>query len=241
MKRPGSMPPPSVWGGCAATIVFSWSLFAMSGRPTPAQQIQAASAQPVRVASKGLSILPLALPSVPQIGPKLVGAGAVGIAGQGSSMAISADGNTAIVGGAFDRGGHAAAWIWVRGSGGWTQQGPKLVATDAAGGPERGSSVSISGNGRMAALGWVGDGYGAGAVWIWKWNAGTWVQDGPKLTGSGGVGLSSQAHRYHSPRTATHLRLADPLTAGTPEQCGYGLGAVQHGSSRARSWWVQAT
>jgi hypothetical protein len=44
-------------------------------------------------------------------GSKLVGTGAVGIAQQGYSVALSADGNTAIVGGDFDNIGAGATWV----------------------------------------------------------------------------------------------------------------------------------
>jgi len=62
-----------------------------------------------------------------QQGGKLVGTGAVGGAFQGSSVSLSSDGNTAIVGGYGDSGFVGAAWIWTRSSGVWTQQGSKLV------------------------------------------------------------------------------------------------------------------
>src|ERR1700704_4958845 len=75
--------------------------------------------------------------------PKLVGAAAVGPAGQGISLALSADGNTAIVGGSQDNGSIGAAWIWTRNAGTWTQQGAKLVAADAAGQAAQGISVAI--------------------------------------------------------------------------------------------------
>ena len=45
---------------------------------------------------------------------KLVGSGAVGNAGQGSSVALSADGNTALVGGSADVGLAGAAWVFGR-------------------------------------------------------------------------------------------------------------------------------
>src|SRR5262249_21970007 len=47
-----------------------------------------------------------------QQGDKLVGTGGVGIGGQGRSVALSADGNTAIVGGSFDNGLVGAAWVY---------------------------------------------------------------------------------------------------------------------------------
>jgi len=47
-----------------------------------------------------------------QQGSKLIGTGAVGNAEQGESVAISADGNTAIWGGNQDNGGIGAAWVF---------------------------------------------------------------------------------------------------------------------------------
>ena len=49
-----------------------------------------------------------------QQGGKLVGSGAMGAAGQGVSVALSADGNTAIVGGLFDNSSVGAAWVYVQ-------------------------------------------------------------------------------------------------------------------------------
>jgi hypothetical protein len=49
-----------------------------------------------------------------QQGSKLVGSGAVGAAEQGSSVALSADGNTAIVGGSGDNSYTGAAWVFVQ-------------------------------------------------------------------------------------------------------------------------------
>src|SRR5262249_25981273 len=74
----------------------------------------------------------LAQPFVQQ-GPKLVGTAAVGSAGQGSAVAVSADGNTAIVGGPDDDALAGAAWVFTRSNGVWTQQGTKLLGTPAPG------------------------------------------------------------------------------------------------------------
>jgi hypothetical protein len=70
-----------------------------------------------------------------QHGNKLVGTGAAGPAGQGWSVALSGDGNTAIVGGWRDKGGIGAAWVFTRSHGAWTQQGNKLVGIGAEGPP----------------------------------------------------------------------------------------------------------
>jgi hypothetical protein len=49
-----------------------------------------------------------------QQGSKLVGTGEVGDAFQGNSVALSADGNTAIMGGYQDNSGTGAAWVFVQ-------------------------------------------------------------------------------------------------------------------------------
>ena len=47
-----------------------------------------------------------------QQGAKLVGTGAVGVANQGISVSLSADGNTAMVGGSSDNVNAGAAWVF---------------------------------------------------------------------------------------------------------------------------------
>jgi hypothetical protein len=110
--------------------------------------------------------------------PKLVGTGAVGSTNQGMSVALSADGNTAI--------------------GVWTQQGKKLVGSDAVGSARQGMSVALSADGNTAILGGPGDnpwarsvpfGLGAaGAAWVFTRSAGVWTQQGNKLVSTGAVG-----------------------------------------------------
>jgi hypothetical protein len=48
---------------------------------------------------------------------------------QGTSVAISGDGNTAIVGGIYDNSNAGAAWVYTRSGGVWSQQGSELVGT----------------------------------------------------------------------------------------------------------------
>ena len=93
----------------------------------------------------------------------MVGNGAAGPASQGWSVALSADGNTAVVGGPDDNlspdntGGVGAAWIFTRGGGTWSQQGNKLVGTGAVGNSQQGFSVAISGDGNTVIVGGPGD------------------------------------------------------------------------------------
>jgi hypothetical protein len=127
-----------------------------------------------------------------QQGGKLVGADAVGAAWQGNAVAISADGNTAIVGGYFDDTWTGAAWVYARNGGVWSQQGGKLVGTDAIGAAEQGASVAISADGNTAVVGGFNDGSGVGAAWVYTRSGGVWLQQGGKLVGKGAIGSSAQ-------------------------------------------------
>ncbi len=127
-----------------------------------------------------------------QQGAKLVGTGAVGTAAQGSWVAVSADGNTAIVGGPGDNGGIGAAWVFTRSGGVWSQQGSKLVGTGAVGRTDQGSGVAISADGNTALVGATADNNGIGAVWVFTRNGGVWTQQGAKLVGTGTMGIAQQ-------------------------------------------------
>ena len=127
-----------------------------------------------------------------QQGSKLVGTGAVGAAWQGNSVAVSADGNTAIVGGYNDNSGSGSAWVFTRSGGIWTQQGSKLVGTGAADPAWQGSYVALSADGNTAIVGGVSDSNHVGAAWIYTRNGGTWSQQGSKLVGTGAVGAAQQ-------------------------------------------------
>jgi hypothetical protein len=62
----------------------------------------------------------LAVAQFTQQGPKLVGTGASGAAARGFSVTLSADGNTAVVGGPVDNSFAGAAWVFTRSGGVWT-------------------------------------------------------------------------------------------------------------------------
>ena len=132
-----------------------------------------------------------------QQGNKLVGTGGElnGYAvGQGSSTALSADGNTAIVGGYFDNSNLGAAWVFTRAGGVWTQQGNKLVGNDVVPGtnPSQGFAVAISADGNTAIVGAPGDNGGSGAALVYTRTGGVWSQQGSKLVGTGAVGNAQQ-------------------------------------------------
>jgi hypothetical protein len=129
-----------------------------------------------------------------QQGSKLVGTGAVGSAYQGHSVALSADGNTAIVGGYFDSSGAGATWIFTRSSGVWSQQGSKLVGTGVLGTAEQGYSVALSTDGNTAIVGGYSDSSYAGAAWVFTRSSGVWSQQGSKLVGTGALGSAEQGY-----------------------------------------------
>jgi hypothetical protein len=126
---------------------------------------------------------------------KLVGTGAVLVNGvgafEGFSVALSADGNTAIVGGSTDDNEVGAAWVFTRSSGVWSQQGPKLVGTGAAARSEQGYSVSVSGDGNTAMVGGPLDNSSSGAAWVYTRTGGRWRQQA-KLVGVGAVNAAEQ-------------------------------------------------
>ena len=144
-----------------------------------------------------------------QQGGELLGTGEVGFPQQGFAVALSSDGNTALLGAPFDSrlpvnctefgNSYAAgvpvgaAWVFTRSNGKWTQQGGKLTGTGASGYPGYGNRVALSGDGNLALLGGPNDANtngacgttGVGAVWVFARRNGTWTQQGGKLVGSG--------------------------------------------------------
>ena len=134
-----------------------------------------------------------------QQGDKLVGTGYVGTPEQGVSVAISADGNTAIVGGYYDNSHTGAAWVYTRSDGVWSQQGTKLVANDAVGHAQEGVSVALAADGNTAIVGGWCDNGDAGAAWVYTRTDGVWSQQGNKLVGTGAVGGAIQVPRPGCP------------------------------------------
>ncbi|HJT73643.1 MAG TPA: cadherin-like beta sandwich domain-containing protein, partial [Chitinophaga sp.] len=131
-----------------------------------------------------------------QQGNKLIGTGNAGDANQGSAVSLSADGNTAILGGTQDNGGIGAAWIFTRSGSTWTQQGNKLAGTGNVGNSEQGTSVSLSANGNTAIVGGIGDNNRVGAAWVFVRSGTSWSQQGSKFVGtdaSAGVGWEGRS------------------------------------------------
>lgn len=145
---------------------------------------------------------------------KLVGSGSSAGSWQGYSVALSSDGQTAMMGGHWDASGDGAAWVFTKTSPGvWTQQGNKLVRTTR----HFGKSVALSANGNTAIIGAYGDsGYKGSAFVFVRSGAGDWSEQS-KLIGDGdavsqqgySVGVSSDGN------TAVFGGDADRASAGS--------------------------
>jgi uncharacterized protein (TIGR03437 family) len=137
-----------------------------------------------------------------QQGAKLVGTGAVVLpnavtkapvnAVQGFSVALSGDGNTALIGGPGDNLFTGTVWIFTRSAGVWAQQGQKLIGTGSGAAPHQGQSVAVSADGNTALVGAYFDGQGPGAAWVFTRSGGVWSQEGNKLRGTGATGNAQQ-------------------------------------------------
>jgi hypothetical protein len=152
--------------------------------------------------------------------PKLTASNPIGSAEQGSSVAVSADGNTAIVGGPFDNSGAGAAWVFTRSGGAWTQQ-QKLTADDANGAAEMGWSVALSADGNTAIVGGPGDNSSIGAAWLFTRSGSAWSQQGAKLSGAGAAGAGC----------------AQPGVVGSAEQ-GYSVALSGDGNTAIVGGWA---
>ena len=164
------------------------------GRLLPARLSVNAGRLLIAVDDRGAAY-PLRVDPLVQQGAKLVGTGAIGNALQGESVAISRDGNTALIGGPHDDNGAGAAWVFTRTGSTWTQQGPKLVGTGAAAsayGAGQGASVALSSDGNTALIGGPGDADYTGAAWVFTRTGTTWTQQGSKLVGTGAALSGSQ-------------------------------------------------
>jgi hypothetical protein len=113
-----------------------------------------------------------------QQGSKLVGSDSSGsLVGQGHAVALPFAGHTALVGGSGDNGGIGAVWVYARNGSTWSQQGAKLVGTDAVGQSLQGSSVAISPDGVIALVGGYADNANVGATWVYVSSSNTATHD----------------------------------------------------------------
>lgn len=130
-----------------------------------------------------------------QEGTALVGTGNSGNSGQGIAVALSADGNTAMIGGSADDSSKGAVWVFAREGTSWSQVGTKLVTSDATGIAQFGISLALSADGGTAVIGGQNQDSQKGAFWVFTRANNVWSQSGTKLMGTEAVGNARQGSR----------------------------------------------
>jgi hypothetical protein len=155
---------------------------------------------------------------------KLVGTGGSAPSAQGSSVALSSDGNAALVGAAQDNLSAGAAWVFTRSLGVWGQQGNRLVGTGAVGDASQGISVALSGDGNTALVGGPHDEPDLGAIWVFTRSLGDWSQQGIKLVGPTPIGLATGIYQGTSVALSTDGKVA--VVGGNGDDGGKGAAWV---------------
>ena len=162
--------------------------------------------------------------------------GEIGEGEFGFSVALSGEGNTALIGGPGDNTNVGAVWVFTRSGSTWTQQGEKLTGKEEVGEGQFGFSVALSSNGNTALVGGPDDNKNVGAAWVFTRSGSTWTQQGTKLTGNGETGEGQFGYSValsSSGNTAADRR--PPTTTWTSARHGCSRTRARPGPSRARS------
>ncbi len=118
------------------------------------------------------------------VGAPLVGAGEQGAGRLGRSVALSGDGEVALVGAPVDDELAGAAWVFQRSGVTWSEQGSKLTGGSASAEARFGHSVALNEEGSVALVGANDYKSGEGAVWTFARSGGEWSEQTPKLEGA---------------------------------------------------------
>jgi hypothetical protein len=106
----------------------------------------------------------------------------------GRSVALSADGETALVGDPSAVSQRGSAWVYKHQGSGWLADGPALTDSEQSRIAHFGRSVALSSDGKTALIGGPGDAGFVGAAWVFTRGASNWSQQAGKLTGEGESG-----------------------------------------------------
>ena len=161
-----------------------------------------------------------------QQGEKLTGGGEGGAFG--ASVALSADGNTALVGDPDDNEDVGAVWVFARSGETWTQQGEKLSGPESQSTPGLfGSSVALSANAGKALIGAPNFDYATGTALTYTRAGGAWTGPGEQLTGGRELGDGrfgwSVALAGDGDKTAL---IGGPMTPGGEQKAEWGAAWV---------------
>ena len=167
----------------------------------------------------------------------LQGAEQAGLPRTGDGVALSADGNTAAIGSRLDNGTHGAVYVFTRSGSTWTQQGPRLTASDEEGDSVLGASVALSADGNTLIAGGWRDNSFAGAAWVFTRAGETWTQQGPKLVVAGLEG-GSEMNATGFGKSVALSEDGDTALIGAPG-VGSGRGAAWAFTRSGETWTQQ--
>ncbi len=167
-----------------------------------------------------------------QQGSKITAEGEVGPAGFGVSVALSADGNTAVIGASGeDRPSEfleeaGSAWGFTRSEGTWTQHGGKLTGSGdqhegTALGAQFGNDVALSADAETALIGGFTDNaeVGAGAAWIFSTATGPVVKEEPETDPTGRKTQRWRTRHHRRPDRRAPERPPPALRQGREDRC----------------------
>jgi hypothetical protein len=143
------------------------------------------------------AVYPLRIDPLIQTGNKVTPADEFGAGGSyfGWSIALSADGTTALVGGPQDNTNVGAAWVYTDSGGSWSEQAKLLAPTSGVnqedGGAFFGTSVALSADGNSALIGGPYDNTNVGAAWAYVRSGSSWGAPTKLLAPTSGVNQES--------------------------------------------------
>jgi hypothetical protein len=120
---------------------------------------------------------------------KLVGTSAVGAAGQGTAVSLSADGTIAAIGGSADDSNKGATWVFTRSGNTWVHQ--KIVVPGVSGATKQGQSVALSADATTLMIGGVNATSNVSNAWVYTRSGSTWTQQGTTIVGSDAIGTAA--------------------------------------------------
>jgi hypothetical protein len=167
-----------------------------------------------------------------RLGKILTGTGEIGLGQFGATVALSADGRTAMVAAPGDDEGFGAVWFYTLGASGWTPASGKIKVKRAKGHSTFGSSAALSAHGDVAVIGGSRAGANKGAAWIFTRSGSTWKQ-GPELIAAGAAGATTLGYSASLSSSGTTAVVGGPNDHG-----GHGAAWV---FTRSGSRWRQSS
>ncbi len=119
---------------------------------------------------------------------KLAGSSEIGLGEFGQYVALSADGNTAVVAASKDSSGAGAVWFFTRSGTTWSAFGSKTKQPGTAESGAFGCSVALSGDGKTSLIGACSAKNGVGSAWVFTRGASSFTVQGSALPSVGEVG-----------------------------------------------------